>query len=121
MIMANILIVEDNPMNMILIKDILEMDGHKVFEAWDGVEGVEKAKDLKPDFILMDINMPLLDGYGAVKQIRETESIKDTIVIAVTASVMTEEVEKILDAGFSGYLAKPIDRKDLIKTLNANL
>lgn len=103
-----VLIVEDNPDNMTTIKAMLANRCETV-EAWDGVQGVEMAKKHKPDLILMDIALPKLNGIEALLMLRKDSTFEQTPVIAVTASAMKEDRDNILEIGFNGYIAKPID------------
>ena len=105
---AMILVVEDNPDNMKTVKALLQKD-YKVLEAVDGQEGVNMALKHKPDLILMDMSLPVMDGYSAFTEIRKVEALNDTPVIALTASAMKGSREEILESGFDDYIAKPID------------
>jgi CheY-like chemotaxis protein len=118
---AKILVVEDDFMNMILVKEILALYGYEVVEAGNGKEAVEKAAKEKPDLILMDINLPEMDGVAATKKIKAEESTKKIPVFALTASVMKGDAEKFLSEGFDGYLAKPIETKKLIESIESGL
>jgi signal transduction histidine kinase/CheY-like chemotaxis protein/CHASE3 domain sensor protein len=115
-----VLVVEDNPDNLITIKALLA-EKFKVVEAADGIESIELAKEQKPDLILMDIALPKMDGIGAFRLIRKDPSLMHIPVIAVTASAMTSDRETILAHGFDAYIAKPIDEKSFIKTINETL
>ncbi len=107
--MKKILIIEDNEKNRYLMKFLLEHNGYRVIEARDGVEGVKLAAIEKPNLILMDIQLPLLDGYKATKQIKANKELSNIPVIAVTSFAMIGDKEKSLKAGCSGYIEKPID------------
>ena len=111
--MKRILIVEDNLLNLELAAVILELD-YEVLEAENGQEGVDEAQKEKPDLILMDISMPVLDGFGALEKIRADPQIKDTPVVAFTAHALKTDREKIDEAGFDGYVTKPVDGDMLI-------
>ena len=111
-----VLIVEDNPDNMLTAKALLQ-ETCTVIEAGDGAQGVEKAAAHKPDLILMDISLPVLDGIEAFRRIRENESLCHIPVVALTASAMKGHREKILEYGFDGYVSKPIDELLLKKTI----
>ncbi len=115
-----VLIVEDNPDNMLTAKALLQ-DTFLVIEAGDGAQGVEKAIAHKPDLILMDISLPVLDGIEAFRRIRENESLCRIPVVALTASAMKGHREKILGYGFNGYVSKPIDEMLLKKTVEDTL
>ncbi|MBI5892456.1 MAG: response regulator [Deltaproteobacteria bacterium] len=109
-----ILVVEDNEQNMELFCDILEAKGYKVFKAVDGEAGVELAKKEKPDLIIMDMQLPQMDGFAAVKLIREDPIVKGVCIIAVTAHAMKGDEENFKKAGCSAYIPKPIVIKDFL-------
>jgi len=121
--MANelILIVEDNEKNRKLVRDVLTFTGYRLAEAETGEEGVRLAKELRPDLVLMDIQLPGINGIAALGQIRDDPAIRDTPVIAVTASAMTQDRQKIMAAGFNGYQSKPINVKDFLAAVRAML
>jgi len=121
--MANelILIVEDNEKNRKLVRDVLTFTGYRLAEAETGEEGVRLAKELRPDLVLMDIQLPGINGIVALGQIRDDPAIRDTPVIAVTASAMTQDRQKIMAAGFNGYQSKPINVKDFLAAVRAML
>lgn len=106
-----ILIVEDNEINMKLIKAVLGKRGYLLVEAKDGEEALQAVVREKPDLILMDIQIPKIDGLEATRRIRGMEEIGNTLIIALTAHAMEGDREKILDAGCDGYIAKPIDTR----------
>lgn len=112
-----ILIVEDDAKNMRLFRDILQFKGYSILEATDGRQGVDLAKEHKPDLILMDIQLPVMDGIEATRIIKSDESCKNIRVVALTASVMTGDREKIMEAGCDGYISKPIDIKEFLSTI----
>lgn len=112
-----VLIVEDNEDNMTTVKAIIN-DKYEVFEAYDGVEAVQKAKELRPDFILMDIALPEMDGIESFKLIRADVHLSKIPVLALTASAMTSDREAILAHGFDAYLVKPIDDTEFFTTIN---
>ncbi len=121
--MANelILIVEDNEKNRKLVRDVLTFTGYRLAEAETGEDGVRLAKELRPDLILMDIQLPGINGIAALGQIRDDPAIGQTPVIAVTASAMTHDRQKIMAAGFNGYQSKPINVKDFLAAVRAML
>ena len=121
--MANelILIVEDNEKNRKLVRDVLTFTGYRLAEAETGEDGVRLAKELRPDLVLMDIQLPGINGITALGQIRDDPAIRDTPVIAVTASAMTQDRQKIMAAGFNGYQSKPINVKDFVAAVRAML
>jgi CheY-like chemotaxis protein len=108
-----ILIIDDNPQNRQLAGDILTHYGYTVALAKDGLEGIAMAELVGPDLILMDIQMPVLDGFAALVKLRENPATRELKVIALTALAMQGDRERILAAGFSGYLAKPINTRAL--------
>lgn len=116
-----ILVVEDNLMSKTLVKDILIMNGYDVVEAERGAEAIKLVSTHNPDLILMDINMPGMDGITAARLIKSNEQSKDIPVIALTASAMKGDDEEIIKQGFNGYIAKPIDAKALIAMIEESL
>lgn len=106
---ARVLVVEDDPQNLYLVKYLLERAGHEVMVAHDGEEGVEKALAERPDIILMDMLLPKLDGYEATRRIKSEESTRDTTVVALTAYSMKGDRNKVIEAGCEGYIPKPLD------------
>ena len=121
--MANelILIVEDNEKNRKLVRDVLTFTGYRLAEAETGEDGVRLAKELRPDLVLMDIQLPGINGIAALGQIRDDPAIRDTPVIAVTASAMTHDRQKIMASGFDGYQSKPINVKEFLAAVRAIL
>ena len=110
---ARVLIVEDNPLNLKLVRDVLLKAGFEVIESRTGEEGVARAQDSQPDVILMDLQLPGINGTQALRLIREDPSGADVPVIALTAFAMSEDRERVLLDGFDGYLTKPISVRDL--------
>jgi CheY-like chemotaxis protein len=110
-----ILIVEDNKINMLLTKTLLKQIIPKsiIYESVDGEKAIVKAIEINPDIIFMDIQMPLVNGYEATKQIRKLDLLKNTLIIALTAGTVVGEREKCIDAGMNDYLSKPIVKKTL--------
>ncbi len=104
-----ILVIEDNEQNLYLIRYILEDCGYKVFSAMDGKEGIELAAALLPDLILLDIQLPTMDGYAVARNLRQNPDLARTPIIAVTSYAMPGDREKAMEAGCSGYIEKPID------------
>lgn len=119
--MANILIVEDNEMNMRLFSDLLKTKGHTITECLEGTLALDLAKKLKPDLILMDIQMPKISGLAVTEQIRKTPEIAKTPIIAVSAFAMKGDEEKILAAGCTTYISKPISIPLFFDTVEKNL
>lgn len=108
-----ILIVEDNRNNRCLFRDILVFHGYEVAEAGDGKEGVALATELMPDLILMDIQMPGMDGVTASSILRNNQATSGLKIIALTSFAMQGDRERFLEAGFDGYLSKPINTRQL--------
>src|SRR5574341_67702 len=111
---GRILYVEDNVENRMLVKRILEAEGYEVLEAENGTVGMEKAKAASPNLILVDINLPDVDGYDVTSRLRQTDRIGSIPILALTANVMEGDRQKALDAGCDGYIPKPIDVDQLI-------
>ena len=118
--MANelILIVEDNEKNRKLVRDVLQFKGYRTLDAVTGEEGVALAKEHKPDLILMDYQLPGIDGIEAFHQIRNDASTRHIPIVAVTASAMPEDAVKMKEAGFDGFQTKPINVKDFVQAIN---
>jgi len=110
-----ILIVEDEPRNLKLIRDLLHVVGYETLEATDGKQGIELAKAHRPDLILMDIAMPVMDGLEATKALKADAETKNTHIIALTSHAMKGDEERIRAAGCDGYLTKPIDTREFLK------
>jgi two-component system, cell cycle response regulator DivK len=115
--MALILIVEDNEKNLKLLRDVLRFKGYETLEAMTGTEGVRLARERNPDLVLMDIQLPDIDGVTALAQIRADASTRDMPVIAVSASVMPDEQQRIVASGFNAYVTKPISVKSFVETV----
>jgi len=113
--MKKILIIEDNEKNLYLLRFLIEKLGHQVIEARDGQAGVNTAIAEKPDIILMDIQLPVMDGYETTRQIRKMAEFKDTPIIAITSYAMVGDREKTLAAGCTDYIEKPIQPESFIK------
>ncbi len=116
---ATILVVEDNPLNMELVCDILEVNGYVVYQASAAHEGIKIAKENIPHLILMDIQLPGMDGLSATQILKDDITTKDIPVVALTAHAMKGDEQKALEAGCSGYITKPIDTREfprLVKT-----
>jgi CheY-like chemotaxis protein len=113
----NILIAEDNAINRELLRELLETRGHTVVEACNGEEALRVLEGSKPDILLLDLGMPVLDGYETVRKIRENPGLAALPVLAVTAYAMQGDKERILSSGFDGYLSKPITATLLFQEL----
>ena len=119
--MATILIVEDNPTNMTLAVHVLESAGHTVLTATDAEAGLALARDALPHLILMDIQLPGMDGLAATAQLKGDDATRAIPVIALTALAMKGDEERIRAAGCDGYIGKPMRYKDLLATITAQL
>ena len=119
--MKKVLIVEDNEKNLYLLRFLIEKLGHQVVEARDGKAGVETAIAENPDVILMDIQLPVMDGYDTTRKIRSIEAFKETPIIAITSYAMVGDREKTLAAGCTDYIEKPIQPESFVKRIEAYL
>ncbi len=113
--MKRILIVEDNDLNLKLFREMLTYGGYEVIEASNGNEGVEKAVRERPDLILMDIQMPGVNGITAIKKMKEMPELKDMPIIAITAYAMSGDRDQFLSRGFTDYIPKPVKISDLLE------
>lgn len=109
-----ILYVEDNPLNMRLVRKILQNAGYRMIEAMDGLSGVEMAQQERPDLILMDINLPDIDGLAATLRIKSSPTLAHIPIIALTANTMHGDRERFMEAGCDGYIPKPIAKNELL-------
>jgi CheY-like chemotaxis protein len=116
--MTKILIAEDNAVNRELLRELLEMRGYTVMEACDGEEALRMIEQTQPDLVLLDIGMPVLDGFAVVRKIRENPRLASLPVAAVTAYAMQGDREKILNSQFDGYLSKPVNSRSLAEELD---
>jgi len=107
--MKKVLIIEDNEDNMELVVQLFTSAGYEYVWASSGEKGVELALSENPDFILLDIQLPDIDGYEVLRRIRETDAIRNVMIIAVTSFAMSGDRERLLRAGCDGYIEKPID------------
>ncbi len=115
--MSLVLIVEDNDKNMKLARDVLRAKGYETLEAVTGEEGVRLALEKNPDLVLMDIQLPGINGIEAFRQIRGNAGTKSIPVIALTASVTPTDRSAITAAGFDAFLGKPINLKEFLETV----
>ena len=109
-----ILVVEDNEKNMKLFRDVLQASGYETLEATTGEEAIELARAEQPSLVLMDVQLPGIDGLGALAQLRSDPRTASIPVLALTAQAMQGDRERFLDAGFDGYLSKPVDLTELL-------
>jgi len=119
--MTKVLVVEDNPANMTLSTFLLESAGHSVLKATDAETGVALARAEQPDLILMDIQLPGMDGLCATALLKGDAATKDIPVVALTALAMKGDEERIRAAGCDGYIAKPLSYKDFLATISSQL
>ncbi len=112
-----ILIVEDNDLNLKLFRDLLGANGYETIETKEGLEAISLTRNLRPDLILMDIQLPEISGLDVTKRIKSDESIRDIPIIAVTAFAMKDDEEKILRAGCEAYISKPISIEHFLQTI----
>jgi CheY-like chemotaxis protein len=116
-----ILCIEDNEQNLYLVKFILEKHGYEVVAAMDGQEGIDKAATVLPELILLDIQLPLMDGYAVARQLRTNPDLARIPIVAVTSYAMQGDREKAIAAGCSGYIEKPINPDTFIQQVEAHL
>ena len=116
-----ILYIEDNPNNMQLVGKIVRSRGYELIEAVNGESGLETAENQRPNLILLDINLPDVDGYEVARRLRETEFGASVPIIAVTANALVGDNEKALAAGCDDYLAKPINIRQLLGCIGHHL
>ena len=117
--MIRILVAEDNAVNRELLRELLEARGYTVSEACDGEEALHMIEQAQPELLLLDIGMPVLDGFAVVRRIRENPRLALLPVVAVTAYAMRGDREKILESGFDGYLSKPLNPASLTEELGS--
>ncbi|NNK85169.1 MAG: response regulator [Desulfobacterales bacterium] len=117
--MANetVLVVEDNEMNMKLARSLLQIGKYSVLEAVDAEVGIQLAREHHPDLILMDIQLPGMDGLAATREIKNDPAVKDISIVALTSYAMQGDEEKARDAGCAGYISKPIDTRSFLETV----
>jgi CheY-like chemotaxis protein len=116
-----VLVVDDVESNRLLLNKVLELYNLKILEAVNGKEAIHMAKENKPDIILMDLRMPVMDGYEATKILKSTSEFKDIPIIILTASVMSSDVEAIKKINCEGYVRKPVSRAELINELKKHI
>ncbi len=114
---ALILIVEDNDKNRKLVRDVLTFKSYEVIETETGEEGVRLARERCPSLVLMDIRLPGIDGMEALRQLRAEPTTREIPVMAMTASVMSEDRQRIMGAGFDAYQGKPIEVSDFVAAI----
>jgi two-component system cell cycle response regulator DivK len=114
-----ILLIEDNEQNRYLATFLLEKRGHRVVSAPDGARGIELAKELQPDMVLLDIQLPTMDGYTVARALRGLHGLATTPIIAVTSYAMVGDREKALEAGCTGYMEKPINPETFVSDIES--
>lgn len=115
---VKILLVEDNPQNRYLVTFLLEKNGYEVVSAEDGEQAVAAVEEHRPDIILMDVQLPRLDGYDATRRIKADERFRDIPLIALTAHSMKDDRGKALAAGCDDYITKPVDAEGLLSKIH---
>ncbi len=118
--MANetVLVIEDNEMNMKLVRSLLQIGKYSILEAINAETGFQLAREHHPDLILMDIQLPGMDGLAATHEIKNDSAVKDITIVALTSYAMEGDEKKAMDAGCAGYIAKPIDTRSFLETVD---
>ena len=106
--MKTIVLADDNPVSRELIGEMLEAQGYNIVQAFDGGDALQKIREVRPDLVLLDIQMPVMDGFAVLEQIREDTDLSRVRVVALTAFAMHGDRDKALSAGFNGYITKPV-------------
>ena len=117
--MSLILIIEDNEKNMKLVRDVLQVKGYETLEAGTAEDGIRLALERNPDLVLMDIQLPGMNGIDALAVLRGNPATVRIPVVAVTASVMQQDRKQITEAGFDGYIGKPINLREFLETVRS--
>jgi two-component system cell cycle response regulator DivK len=118
---ARVLVIEDNETNLYLTTFLLSKAGHEIVQARDGRSAIELASTMKPQLILLDIQLPIMDGYAVAGALRANPALADVPIVAVTSYAMVGDRERILAAGCNGYIEKPIDPDTFVDELAAFL
>ena len=116
-----VLVIEDNELNMKLIRALLQRGNYQAFEAQDAETGIQMATDHKPDLILMDIQLPGMDGLSATRIIKADPDLQHTVVVALTGYAMPQDHDQALAAGCAGFITKPIDTRSFLDTIAQHL
>ena len=119
--MARFLIIEDNAANLELVRYLLEHAGHRVDGAVNGIDGVFAVGATAPDLVICDLQLPMLDGYGVLRELRARPAHAALPIVAVTAFSMPNDRKNVMQAGFDGYLSKPIDPETFVERIEAFL
>lgn len=117
----NVLVIEDNEQNLYLVKFILEKNGYQVHAAMDGQTGIDLAHQLKPGLILLDIQLPVMDGYAVARNLRSNPQLSGIPIVAVTSHAMVGDREKAMAAGCNGYIEKPINPDTFMSEVELHL
>jgi CheY-like chemotaxis protein len=118
---ATILVIEDNEQNLYLMRFLLEKNGFRVVVARDGQEGIRQACELRPAVILLDIQLPVMDGYTVAAELRRRPELRDTPIVAVTSYAMVGDRERALAAGATDYVEKPVDPATFVDRVRQHL
>jgi len=118
---GNILVIEDNEQNLYLVRFILEKNGYQVHAALDGRTGIDMADQLKPDLILLDIQLPVMDGYAVARNLRANPHLSGIPIVAVTSHAMVGDRDKAMAAGCNGYIEKPINPETFMSEVELHL
>ena len=116
-----ILYIEDNEQNLYLVKFLMEKHGYEVSAAMDGQEGIDSAAELRPDLILLDIQLPHMDGYSVARKLRANPDLSGIPIVAVTSYAMAGDRDKALCAGCNGYIEKPINPDTFMRQVEQHL
>jgi CheY-like chemotaxis protein len=116
-----ILVIEDNKLNMKLVNGLIKIGKYRMLEAVDAESGIQLIREQRPDLVLMDIQLPGMDGLSATKVIKEDPDLKDIPIVALTSFAMQGDEEKALAAGCTGYITKPIDTRKFLETVSQYL
>lgn len=118
---VKILVIEDNKQNMYMITYLLESYGYEVLQSFTGMAGINKAKKEKPEVILLDIQLPEMDGYAIARELKKIAELRETPIIAVTSYAMPGDKERAMEAGATGYIEKPINPDTFVSQMEAYL
>src|SRR5512133_1756044 len=116
--MKNILVIEDNEQNLYLVTFLLEQNGFAVVQERNGPDGISRADKMLPDLILLDIQLPLMDGYAVARALRKISKLDNVPIIAVTSYAMVGDKEQALEAGCNGYIEKPINPSTFVAEIS---
>ena len=114
----SILVIEDNELNMKLVKGLIKIGKYNMLEAGDAESGIQIIREQRPDLVLMDLQLPGMDGLSATKVIKKDPTLKDIPIVALTSYAMQGDEERALEAGCTGYIAKPIDTRKFLETIS---